>query len=298
MKFWSFAALAAASCFLTIASADSDAQAKCKFRPAEETEIIEFDLPKSALSHAQKDLPLEVKGFHPVVQRKTVPFGQAPRVVISRYSTGKAPQVGYDDITQSIIITNTACSGGGTVEGTSAACSNRNGNNLGLLSTLAVAGAAAMNENTRPMAALLAAGATAPMMGVLAQSEDQCMPVVQVVVEAPAAYRGAVETCLAEINDSAICPDPFPTYPTCSDPSPVCKLAVVGAGTGGLYSALRMVDEGVIDASDICIFEQTERVAGRIMSLRGLGDDGDMTIDAGGYRTVSILVFTNFGLLG
>ena len=48
-----------------------------------------------------------------------------------------------------------------------------------------------------------------------------------------------------------------------------------------------MVDEGKVDASDICIFEMTERVGGRIFSLRGLGPDGDLSLDAGGYRTVS-----------
>ena len=50
-----------------------------------------------------------------------------------------------------------------------------------------------------------------------------------------------------------------------------------------------MLDEGVVKGSDICIFDMTERVGGRLMSLRGLGPDGDLTVDAGGYRTVSIL---------
>ena len=50
----------------------------------------------------------------------------------------------------------------------------------------------------------------------------------------------------------------------------------------------RMVDEGKIEASDVCVFEMTERVGGRLMSLRGLGPDGDLTVDAGGYRTVRI----------
>lgn len=46
-----------------------------------------------------------------------------------------------------------------------------------------------------------------------------------------------------------------------------------------------MVDEGKIDASEVCVFEMTERVGGRLFSLRGLGPDGDLTVDAGGYRT-------------
>ena len=49
----------------------------------------------------------------------------------------------------------------------------------------------------------------------------------------------------------------------------------------------RMVDEGKVNGSDVCIFEMTERVGGRLFSLRGLGPDGDLTVDAGGYRTVS-----------
>lgn len=49
-----------------------------------------------------------------------------------------------------------------------------------------------------------------------------------------------------------------------------------------------MVDEGKIEASDVCVFEMTERVGGRLLSLRGLGDDGDLAVDAGGYRTVRI----------
>lgn len=47
-----------------------------------------------------------------------------------------------------------------------------------------------------------------------------------------------------------------------------------------------MLDEGAVEGSDICIFEMTERVGGRLMSLRGLGPDGDLSVDAGGYRTV------------
>lgn len=50
-----------------------------------------------------------------------------------------------------------------------------------------------------------------------------------------------------------------------------------------------MVDEGKVEASDVCIFEMTERVGGRLFSLRGLGPDGDLTVDAGGYRTVRIV---------
>jgi monoamine oxidase len=47
-----------------------------------------------------------------------------------------------------------------------------------------------------------------------------------------------------------------------------------------------MVDAGKISASDVCVFEMTERVGGRLFSLRGLGADNDLSVDAGGYRTV------------
>ena len=50
----------------------------------------------------------------------------------------------------------------------------------------------------------------------------------------------------------------------------------------------RMVDTGKVSGSDICVFEMTERVGGRLMSLRGLGPESDLTVDAGGYRTVRI----------
>ena len=46
-----------------------------------------------------------------------------------------------------------------------------------------------------------------------------------------------------------------------------------------------MVDEGLVQASDICVFEMTERVGGRLLSLRGLGPDDNLVVDAGGYRT-------------
>ena len=67
--------------------------------------------------------------------------------------------------------------------------------------------------------------------------------------------------------------------------TPRCLRAHAGAGTGGLYSALRLVDTGTVDASNICIFEMAGRVGGRIMSLRGLGPDQDLVVDVGAYRT-------------
>jgi hypothetical protein len=72
-----------------------------------------------------------------------------------------------------------------------------------------------------------------------ARKLEECTPSVEVFLEAPAAYRGSVETCLAEVFEKGHCPEPFPTFKTCDDAAPVCPLVVVGAGTGGLYTALR-----------------------------------------------------------
>jgi hypothetical protein len=91
------------------------------------------------------------------------------------------------------------------------------------------------------VAAALALAGTCTKRLVLAHEEADCQPVVQVTVRAPAAYKGAVDLCREEINDPAVCPDDFPSFPTCNDPAPNCQLAVIGAGTGGLYTALRCV---------------------------------------------------------
>lgn len=65
-----------------------------------------------------------------------------------------------------------------------------------------------------------------------------------------------------------MCPKPFPKYATSSETSPECKLVVIGAGTGGLYSALRLIDSGKLQGADICVFELADRVGGRLYSLR------------------------------
>ena len=55
-----------------------------------------------------------------------------------------------------------------------------------------------------------------------------------------------------------------------------------------------MVDAKKVSGSDVCVFEMTERVGGRLMSMRGLGPESDLTVDAGGYRTVRIQWCNNF----
>lgn len=57
-----------------------------------------------------------------------------------------------------------------------------------------------------------------------------------------------------------------------------CRVAVVGAGAGGAYTAFRL------DSSDVCVFEREQRVGGRALSLRQLGPHRDLTVDLGAYR--------------
>ena len=65
-----------------------------------------------------------------------------------------------------------------------------------------------------------------------------------------------------------------------------CELAVVGAGWGGVYAAWRLaVDDGSqLKPEDVCVFEASGRVGGRIMSVHNIPGFEDMTIDVGGYR--------------
>ncbi|KAG7373260.1 Hint-domain containing protein [Nitzschia inconspicua] len=269
------------------AVANATATKKCPLRPVDETAAISLDLPISVLSHGLKDLPIEFHGVHPMVVRKPIAFGKMPKITVQRYSGNQPPVIEFDEEKELVTIKNSVCSAGGSSGGSSSNAPSCHSRPSTLFSTLMMAGSAvaALNDNTRPTAALLASAAAPGFMGAVQAHEDECTPVVQVVVEAPAAYRGVLETCLDEVNDPAICPNPFPTFPTCDDTEPSCKIAVVGAGTGGLYTALRMVDEGMVEASDVCIFEMTERVGGRLLSLRGLGPDDDLTVDVGGYRT-------------
>ncbi|KAL3942296.1 MAG: hypothetical protein SGARI_000313, partial [Bacillariaceae sp.] len=278
---------AALSLFLLRTAAAETAAKKCPLNPAGETSPIELTLDQSVLSHGLKDLPIEFHGLHPMVVRKPIPFGGTPKVTVSRYSGSAPPSIEYDAEKEMVTIKTSACSSVSGASGSTSGAAACFSKPSGFFSALVTAGSAvaAVNENARPAAALLAAGAALTFMDPVDAHEDECMPVVQVVVEAPAAYRGAVEMCSEEINDPEICPEPFPSFPTCEDMQPSCKIAVVGAGTGGLYTALRMVDEGMVDASDVCIFEMTERVGGRLVSLRGLGPNDDLTLDLGGYRT-------------
>ena len=194
----------AAFSLLLLAVADA-ATKMCPLNPAGETSPVELTLEKYVLSHGLKDLPIEFHGIHPLVVRKPTPFGGTPKITVSRYSGNAPPSVEYDAEKEMVTIKTTACSamtGGADSTSDATACFSKPS---GFFSSLMMAGGAmaAVNENARPAAALLAAGAALTFMDTTNAHEAECMPVVQIVVEAPAAYRGAVETC-DDKDDTAV----------------------------------------------------------------------------------------------
>lgn len=234
--------------------------AKCSFLSSSEGPPFSFELPESVLSHPLSTLPLSFHGFTPIVTRVPLTFGQTkPTVTIQRYS--QRPDVYYDQGENRIVIKAASCdlpisvadpadelmsldkqtkSGGAetTKDTTSMSSSGaRSKSPFWMWSASALIAAAAGGGSTGAMFAAALALASSNTL-VHAQVEG-CQPVVQLLVQAPAAYKGAVQICREEINDPAVCPDDFPTFATCNDPAPNCQLAVVGAGAGGLYTALR-----------------------------------------------------------
>ena len=221
------------------------ADPKCSFLSADEGPPFSFELPSIVLSHSLSKLPIEFRGVTPIVTRSQLKHGELPKVTIERYSS--RPDVFYDEVENKVIVTSSSCG----EEDNESSLSDNEGSTPGAPASTSGAPASFMAPRflTWGTTALFAGMARKPLMAgaivaaglataVQAHSEA-CQPVVQVLVQAPAAYKGAVDVCLEEINDPAICPDPFPTYPTCNDPAPTCEVAVVGAGAGGLYSALR-----------------------------------------------------------
>lgn len=160
------------------------------------------------------------------------------------------------------------------------------------LSLLAIT-AATLASTKRSPALSLAAGILA---AISAQGVDpeSCDVVMEVEIHAPGAAStdeympsqkpGTIGHCSADPANPE-CPTPFPTFPASTEKSPTCDVAIVGGGTGGLYTALRLVDIGKVQGSGICIFEATNRVGGRLITVRGLGPNKDLNVDAGGYRT-------------
>jgi Monoamine oxidase len=241
--------------------------------------IIEYDLP--SYQYKLKFLDVDAK-----VYRTTLTTGTTPRIRILKYSAN--PVIDHDDDTQEILI---------STEGSSCiSSSSSDGSKIfarPLISYLMTALAIGVTGAQFGFSGWTTGGALLGASTLLAfhsgssfaSAADACTPALEIVVEAPPYYLGSVDSCLAEVENPDHCPLPFPTFEECSDPTPTCKVAVIGAGTGGLYTAMRLVEEGKVAGSDVCIFEATDRVGGRLYSLRGFGPENDISVDAGGYRT-------------
>jgi hypothetical protein len=67
-----------------------------------------------------------------------------------------------------------------------------------------------------------------------------------------------------------------------------CRVSIVGAGPGGVYTAWRLAKDGFaatgIAPAAVCLFERTERLGGRIFSVRHLGAERDLVVESGAYR--------------
>lgn len=185
---------------------------------------LDFELPASSVLDGST-LPIHFIGVAPSVIRKTLPPGGTPKVTVTKYSI--APTVTYDESSGTLHVSADGCD---TVYGAaSEASSSRQQVTMGLTVAAAVL-------TKQPLLA-----AAAAMMWPSQVVGQECTHAVELVVEAPLTYMGAVETCLAEVSETGHCPDPFPTFPTCADLQPECEVAVVGAGAGALYAALRYV---------------------------------------------------------
>ena len=215
------------------------------------------------------------------VYRHTLDQGSLPKIKVLRYSS--SPLINVDTSTKEVLVS--------TVESD---CLELSGvpmkkfqSGISLYTTTALTLALTLGSGSGALSAFaLLLGSSVWYKGGFAYAaETSCTPSMEIVIEAPPYYLGSVAECLAEVENPDHCPTDFPTYPTCSDHNPSCALVVVGAGTGGLYTAMRLVDENKVDGADVCVFEATERVGGRLYSLRGFGPNNKITVDAGGYRT-------------
>jgi hypothetical protein len=70
-----------------------------------------------------------------------------------------------------------------------------------------------------------------------------------------------------------------------------CQISIVGAGPGGVYTAWRLAKDSVegddamsVPPERICVFERSQRLGGRIFSVRNLGPEGDLVVESGAYR--------------
>lgn len=63
----------------------------------------------------------------------------------------------------------------------------------------------------------------------------------------------------------------------------ICEVSIIGAGVGGLYSAYRLTQSGVYSPNQICIFEKSDRVGGRIHTVRDVFPTKS-SVDPGAHR--------------
>jgi len=287
------------------------AASSCGFIP--NAPIIEYDFP--SLQYDLKFLDVHAK-----VYRTTLSKGTTPRLRILRYSA--SPVIEIDDVTQEVLISTKSSNcfdrtpaPAGPRSPTKSPISVPIPKSLGVslhssnkfvapfvTTTLALALANGGLSFTiiggaiaASLALFLTDGHNTPF--AMAALNETCTPSIELVLEAPPYYLGSVDACLAEVENPDHCPLPFPTFKSSAISNPYCKLAVIGAGTGGLYTALRLFEEKKVNGTDICIFEATDRVGGRLYSLRGFGPENDISVDAGGYRTwprftVRLIIFT------
>ncbi|CAE7278880.1 unnamed protein product [Symbiodinium natans] len=72
-----------------------------------------------------------------------------------------------------------------------------------------------------------------------------------------------------------------------------CTHAIVGGGPGGVYTAWRLATS--LPDAEVCLFERSKRLGGRIASVRGVGPHKDLVVEAGAYRFVPSPECEKFG---
>lgn len=251
----------------------ADATKRCEFQT--DAPVIEEVVPR--FQHNIKFLDVQA-----TVYRHALSTGSLPKIKILKYSA--TPLIKFDSDSHEILISTEES---GCALSNSAAHMFKKSATAALIiaSSFILSPGDGLYSGNAIISFLAGSYVMLNMKNVAFAADTSCAPAMEVVIEAPPYYLGSVAECKAEVENNDHCPDDFPTFATCSGYNPSCGVGVVGAGTGGLYTAMRLVDENKFSASDVCIFEATERVGGRLYSLRGFGPDHKLTVDAGGYRT-------------
>lgn len=200
----------------------------CPYLPLKSAPPIEFSLPPSLLKDFSKDFPsFSFEGVTHTITRKTIAHGSPPKITIERYSA--TPSIAYDEVLDTVIVRSQECSDTAP-SGVAASYS---------YPWMGLATAATLLGYPQDILSVASFMVATFLPSIMAQ-EVQCLPSVKIVVETPAGTKDAIEACWNDIkNPLGICPDPFPTFDTCSEATPSCTVAVVGAAAGGLYAATR-----------------------------------------------------------